>query len=113
MNRYLLSTGRSTYSVEYYIMDLIKLYLQIYPGDIPGASGIGFDFTIRNTTTSELPEKVKTMVENLIGVVQKDFGGGIGITVDEVVIVGESSARITITVNRSLSEDITINLYNE
>ena len=37
---YLLSTGQITNQVEYYIIDLFKLYLNIWPKDIPGASKI-------------------------------------------------------------------------
>ena len=47
MKRYLLSTGASTTEIEKYVLDLFKLYIQIYPGDIPG-SNIGFNFILRH-----------------------------------------------------------------
>ena len=46
MRKYLLSTGTATDRLEYYVLDLFRLYLKIYPGDIPGASGLGFDFNL-------------------------------------------------------------------
>ena len=50
MTKYLLSTGESTTRIERYILDLFKLNLQIYPGDIPG-SKLGFEFLFRRKIT--------------------------------------------------------------
>ena len=49
MRKFLLSTGKTTDKIEYYVVDLFRLYLSVYPGDIPGASRIGFDFNLRDT----------------------------------------------------------------
>ena len=51
---YLLSTGQITNQVEYYIIDLFKLYLNIWPKDIPGASKIGFNFIFTNKNKREI-----------------------------------------------------------
>lgn len=75
--RYLLSTGKVTGKVEYYILDLFRLYLSVYPGDIPGKSSIGFDFTITDALKTELADKVKDKVESLVRKISNQFSSGL------------------------------------
>lgn len=113
MDRYLLSTGRSTYLVEYYIMDLFKLYLQVFPGDIPGANNLGFDFTIRNVTKADLVKTIEQSVDRLIATIQRSLKQDISIKVGDIDIINEEHVKVTITVNNSLTDDVLINLYEQ
>lgn len=110
--KYLLSTGKSTDKLEVYIVDLIKLYLQIWPDDIPGASGMGFDFIITNTMKSELPGEVKRKVSDLVSRIQARFKG-VSIEVSDITLLNEKQVKITLSVNHTGAEEITINLFNE
>ena len=111
MKKYLLSTGRSTDKLEYYIADLFKLYLQVYPDDIPGASGIGFDFIITNTMKSDLPEEVKNRIGNLVSRI-KDRFSSLDISVQDIEVIDETKVKFSVLVN-STREEITINLFND
>lgn len=70
---YLLSTGQITNQVEYYIIDLFKLYLNIWPKDIPGASKIGFNFIFTNTKKKDLASEITGRVEQLITKIKEKF----------------------------------------
>jgi len=111
MRKYLLSTGTATDRLEYYVLDLFKLYLKIYPGDIPGASGLGFDFNLAGVQKADLPSVISTKVSQLVRTIQGRFKSGVTITLDSVEIVSEEKAKIVVTVNRDVTDDIYINLY--
>ena len=111
--KYLLSTGRVTGMVEYYILDLFRLYLSVYPGDIPGKSSLGFDFTITDVLKSELADTVKNKVDSLVQKIQDQFSSGLEITLESCEVLDEKYARIVVSCNGVRGEDIVISLYND
>ncbi len=113
MRKYLLTSGRGTDRIEEYVVDLFRLYLKVYPGDIPGASGLGFDFNLGDTRKADIPYEVSTRVNQLVRVIQDRFIGGVTISLDSVDIIDETLAKIVVTVNRDVTEEISFNLYNE
>lgn len=113
MKKYLLSTGQATDRVEYYVLDLFKLYLKIFPGDIPGASGLGFDFNLGDTRKADIPEVLRSRVSQLIKKIQDRFTTGITMSLESLEIVSETKAKVVIKVNRVVSDEIYLNLYNE
>lgn len=113
MKKYLLSSGQATERVEYYVIDLFKLYLKIFPGDIPGASGLGFDFNLGDTKKADIPEVLNSRVNQLIKKIQDRFTTGITMSLESLEIISETKAKIVIKVNRVVSDDIYLNLYNE
>lgn len=108
--KYLLSTNNITDKIEYYILDLFKLYLQIYPEDIPG-SGIGFNFVLTDVKKTELPNEVKSRIERLISYLNGRFSG-VSLSLESIEILDEERAKITINVN-NVQENITINLFGD
>lgn len=111
MRKYLLSTGVATDRIEYYVLDLFKLYIKIYPGDIPGASSLGFDFNLAGVRKSDLPSVISSRVSQLVKTIQDRFTRGITIDLDSVEVIDETKAKIVVTVNREVTEDIYVNLY--
>lgn len=111
--KYLLSTGRVTGMVEYYILDLFRLYLSVYPGDIPGKSSLGFDFTITDALKSELADTVKNKVDALIRKISDQFTSGLEITLESCEILDEKYAKIIVSCNGVQGEDIVVSLYND
>lgn len=108
--KYLLSTNDTTDKIEYYILDLFKLYLQIYPNDIPGTN-LGFNFILTDVKKTELPNEVKNRVENLVSYLSKRFAG-VTLDLESIEILDEEKAKITINVNETQG-DIVINLFGD
>jgi hypothetical protein len=111
--KYLLSNNTVTSKVEYYVIDLFKLYLSVYPGDIPGASGIGFDFNLRGTFKANLASEVESRVSSLVSTFQNRFNGSLSFRLEECALVDETRVRIVVSCGRVRSDDIVINLYDE
>ena len=111
--KYLLSTGRVTGMVEYYILDLFRLYLSIYPGDIPGASQIGFDFTITDTFKANLEDTVKSRVDSLVKKISDQFSPSLKINLESCDLIDDKYAKVVVSCNGVRGEEITINLYND
>lgn len=109
--RYLLSTGLLTSKIEYYIIDLFRLYLSIYPGDIPGASTIGFDFILTDTKKDEIVSEVKSRVESLVYKIKEKFSRNIAIEIESIEIIDETKAKLIIKVDQIRSDSILIDLY--
>lgn len=109
IKKYLLSTGSTTTKIERYILDVFKLNLQVYPGDIPG-SDVGFNFILTNTKKDELLGDIRNRVSGLVDKVQKQFEK-IDIQVTSIDLIDEERVRVTITVN-DYSDSLDINLYN-
>lgn len=109
-NKYLLSTGITTDRVEYYIIDLFKLYLSVYPGDIPNADYIGFDFIITDTKKADLVSDIRRRVDTLISKIQERVSG-ITISLAELALVNETTVKIIIDVNQIKSDEILVDLY--
>ena len=108
MKKYLLSTGAITTRVDKYVMDLIKMSLMIYPGDIPRDT-IGFDFIITDTLITELPNEIKKKANNLINMISGKFGSGVNESLDSIEIINEQKVKLTISVNQ-YTEVVEINL---
>lgn len=106
--KYLLSTGLVTNKIEYYILDLFKLHLSIYPKDIPGAEDIGFNFIITNTKKDELYSEVNTRIQELINRFKKKFTG-INIQLENSALIDETKLKLVISVNE-VSDTISIDL---
>lgn len=109
MAKYLLSTGQSTEKIERYILDLFKLNLSIWPGDIPN-SNVGFDFILTDVKKDEVSSEVRFRMRSLIDKIKSQFGG-ISIELESLEILDETRVRATIRVNQD-SDEIEINLYN-
>lgn len=112
MKKYLLSDGYSTDKVEYYILDLFKLYLGIYLKDIPGAPEIGFDFILNDVKKDKLINEIKAKIGDLISKIQNKFSGTTTlINLKSIEIIDESRVKITIDVNSYIGE-VEKNIYS-
>lgn len=110
--KYLLSTGSSTDQVEYYILDLFKIAIQVYPGDIIGAPGIGFNFLFNDVKKDEIVSEIKSRVSQLANQIKNRFNSSrYNIEVTSIEILDETRVRITITVNENISDTITLDVY--
>lgn len=112
MKKYLLSTGKVTEKLEDYVVDLFKLYLTVNPNDIPGAPGIGFDFTITQAFKADLSREVESRVGRLVQTIQDQFKTGVTIELTSCELIDEQLARIVVTVNKKRSEEIEFNVYD-
>lgn len=112
--KYLLSTGEITEKIEYYILDLFKLYLSVYPKDIPGAPNIGFNFIFTNVKKDEIVSEVQARISQLTANIKsKISSNAVTISVDGIEIIDESRVRITITINEEVTDSITLDVYDE
>ena len=111
--KYLLSDNTVTSQVEYYVIDLFKLYLSVYPGDIPGAEDIGFDFNLRGTFKADLESEVGSRISSLVSKFQNRFSGSLAFSLEECSLIDESTVRIVVSCGRVRSDDILINLYEQ
>lgn len=109
--KYLLSTGVITDQIEYYIIDLFKVYLAVYPGDIPNASHIGFDFIITDTKKADLLSDIKSKINSLLSKIQNKVSKEISISVAEAVLIDETTVKLVINVNQVKSDEILVDLY--
>lgn len=110
--KYLLSTGETTTKIEYYILDLFKLNLQIYPSDIPGAPGIGFDFIFNDIKKDEVVGEVQSRLSALTSKIKNSvttLTNKYEISIDSIEILDETRIRVTITVNE-ISDTITVEI---
>jgi len=113
MLKYLLSSGKATDKFEEYIIDEFKLYLKIYPGDIPGISKLGFDFNLGDTRKADIPSFVSSKLSELVQKLNERYNGGVNISLDSIEIIDETLAKVVITVNNRATDTIEINLYDE
>ena len=109
--KYLLSDNTVTSQVEYYVIDLFRLYLSVYPGDIPGAEGIGFDFNLRGTFKANLASEVESRISSLVTKFQSKFGGSLTFSLDSVELIDDTLVKIVVSCGRVQSDDILISLY--
>lgn len=109
--KYLLSSGKITKRPEEYIIDLFRLYLTIYPGDIPGNPDFGFDFNLAGVYKPELPGKVKSIVESLIRKINSRFNYGVSLSLVSLDLVDETKAKVVVSAG-DISNEITINIYD-
>ena len=112
--RYLLSTGETTTKVEEYIIDLFRLYLGIYPGDIPHYKRLGFDFLLTDVTKDDLKYKINSMVNELVEKIQAVLPNQkYAITIKTLDLIDEETVKLVVDVNGESSEDIFINIYDD
>lgn len=108
--KYILSNGKSTTKVEEYMIDLFRLYLTIYPGDIPCVPDYGFDFDLVGVFKQDLPQELKSRVIKLVEKVNSRFSSGISLSVRSLEILDETRARLEIMAGE-ISETIDLNIY--
>lgn len=112
--KYLLSTGQSTNKIEYYIIDLFKLYLNIWPNDIPNSPQIGFDFILTDVKKDELVTTVRSRAESLVNVIKGKFNTNtISISIDSIDVIDQTRVKLTINVNKIKSDDIIVDIDNQ
>lgn len=114
MEKYLLSTGKATYRLEQYILDQFKIYLTVNPGDIPGNSTLGFDFTLVNVMKSDLKKEVAKRVSSLVQKIQNRHGKNVSIEINSLDIINEERADlvITVTAGGTVTDSINLTLFN-
>lgn len=112
MNRYLLSSGESTSKLEYYIIDLFKINLNVWPNDIPHTSDIGFDFILTGVTKDNLTNEVKSRINSLIRKIQKKFET-VTIAIETLDIIDEETIKLVISVNKEVSDEMTVNITQQ
>lgn len=110
MNKFLLSTGSSTDKLEYYIIDLFKLYLTVYPEDIPGAPEIGFDFSLTNVKKDELDVEIENRINKFINKIKDKFSQNLTINIKSLELIDETRIRLIINVNKVESDEILIDI---
>ena len=108
--KYLLSTGQSTNLPEYYIIDLFKLYLKIYPNDIPGASQVGFNFIFTDTKKNEIVSEIRGRINSLITKIKSKFPSNPNISIVSLDLIDETRIKLVISVNKIQSDDIEVNI---
>ena len=111
MSKYLLSTGSTTTLLERYILDLFKLYLRIYPGDIPGLPEMGFDFILTDVKKDEVVREVTRRAESLVSVLRGKFDENITIEISSIELINEEKISIIINVG-NYSDTVDVDLYN-
>lgn len=109
--KYLLTNGESTDRIEEYIMDLFRLYLSIYPGDIPHYKDLGIDFIFTDVTKDNLESGVRTKVNSLLSKIREAIPSKYQVSINTLDLIDEETVKLVIDVNGELSEDIYINLY--
>lgn len=113
MKSYVLSSGRVTDRLEYYIMDLFRLYLCVYPGDVPGSPEFGFNFSFGNVFRADLYDAIVSKVNELVSIISSRFNENeVRISIVSLDIIDEELAKLVISVNKLQSEEITVKLYN-
>lgn len=108
--KYLLSTGKSTTKVEEYILDLVRLYLNINPGDIPGRPDFGINFTITNTMKDELKSEIRYMSKSLVETIKSRLSG-VSLEIESISLIDEQRVRLVLQVDGKLAEEYYIDLY--
>lgn len=108
--KYILSGGRGTTRIEEYLIDLFKLHLSIYPGDIPGSLEYGFDFNLQGVFQDELPAELKLRVGSLVQKINSRFPtSSISLVVESLDIISETKARLCISAGK-LQDNIEVNI---
>lgn len=108
--KYLLSTGVTTDRIDLYIIDLFKIYLTVWPGDIPNYATLGFDFIMNNVKKDELVSEIRKRLGNLISIMQKKFQD-VAMSITDLELIGDSTLKLVINVNQTRSDEIFVDLY--
>lgn len=107
---YLLSTGQITNQVEYYIIDLFKVHLNIWPKDIPGAPKIGFNFIFTDTKKKNLASEIRSRIDSLISKIKDKFTKTLDIKIVSLDLIDETKVKLVISVNQVESDDILVDI---
>ena len=108
--KYILSSGRGTYRVEEYLIDLFKLYLQIEPGDIPNSPDLGFNFDLSGILKADLPRELEARIGSLVNKVNSRFQSGVKLSLKSLELINETKVRVVISAGE-YSDDVTLNIY--
>ena len=108
--KYLLSTGKSTSRVEEYILDLVRLYLNINPDDIPGRPDFGVNFTVTNVMKDELASRIRFLSTSLVDTIKSRLSG-ISLEIESISLIDEQRVRLVLQVDGKLAEEYYIDLY--
>lgn len=111
--KYLLSTGQTTDKVEYYIIDLFKLYLKIWPNDIPHNENIGFDFILTDVKKDELIRTIENRVNSLVNKIKNKFKKDLSIDIESIEVIDETRVKLIINVNQIQSDDILVDIEEQ
>lgn len=111
--RYLLSTGQTTNLPEYYIIDLFRLYLKIYPNDIPGALSAGFNFIFTDVKKNEVISEIRGRINTLISKIKGKFSSNPDIKIVSLELIDETKLKLVLSVNKIESDDITVDISGE
>lgn len=108
--KYLLSSGRTTERVEEYMLDLFKLYLTIYPGDVPGLPNYGFDFNLVEVLKDDLSREIRSRISNLVNKVNSRFSSGVSLSVTSLELISETKVRVILQAGLT-KEEVVVNIY--
>lgn len=109
--KYLLSTGSYTDKIEYYIIDLIRLNFIILPDDIPGNTGIGFNYVLINEKKDEIVNSIRSKLDILIDSISKRVGNKYKITIQSIDLINSNEGRLKLIVNvNEVSEELTVSV---
>lgn len=109
--KYLLSDGTSTNKIEYYIIDLFKIYLTVYPNDIPGTGDIGFDFILIDIKKDQLENEINTRLNLLVDKFKKKMAN-VKMEIDSIELIDETKVKLVLSVNKIKSDEIIVDINN-
>jgi hypothetical protein len=108
--KYLLTTGECTDKLEYYILDLFKLYFEVNPGEVPN-SDIGFNNIFTNVNKKNIESEIKSRITSLVSLFRSRFTG-VSINLTDIKLIDESTFNVVISVNSEVeSYEISTGLY--
>lgn len=108
MKKYLLSTGSCTTKFEVYLLDLFKLNLSIFDGDIPN-SVIGFNFILSDLHKDDILISLESRIKSLIDRINSKHNLDSRLVLDSLELLSESRARIIVSMNE-YSETVDIKI---
>ena len=109
MKKYLLSTGSCTDKIEYYLIYLIRINFSILPDDIPGDTGIGFNYTIINEKKDEIINSIKSKLDLLINNIKNRIGDRYKISIQSINLIDGSEGRLKLIINvDDVSEELIV-----
>lgn len=108
--KYLLSDGSSTNKIEYYIIDLFKIYFTVYPNDVLGVDSIGFDYTLLDVKKDELEKEIETRINLLINEIKNKLYSEVNIDIVSIELIDETKAKVILDVNKIKSTELVIDI---
>lgn len=112
MAKYILSTGEVTEKPERYVQDLFKLFLTVYPGDIPN-SDLGFNFILGDVKKDEFSIAINERAVELVNKVNNYIPAEVSLELDSIDILSYDKVRIFVNIygntEETVSYDVDIN----